>query len=369
MTVTEVVTITDDEGLYEGVVPLRAGRGRTYDRTTLLEVQAAAPGHRETARLVTGIPSSLETLLPDLTLRPGCVVRGRVLRADGEAAPDVEVFLIHDRRNDVFAEAVTDEGGRYVLDTGPHDVSTTYWLAAVSCAQGQGTGERFELWRAGEYEFGDLKLEAPLVIEGTVTYADGEPVGRADVGATALDDDDPATLRNPWTGVEVWEHCDPYVQTDAQGRFRLVVHSPGDWCVSTTSFPEVVERVVPAGRMDLRFQIHAHALDVTVVDEHDDPLPGAWVVLQCWEPLYAEEAASLLDAGVPRTGSAYPPSRRDVRVTGRDGMTRKFVASGSLCAIGVLLDMEVVREPPTWQVVRVDPDRNESAVEIRTSTE
>ncbi len=132
-----------------------------------------------------------------LALRPGAILRGRILDAEGQPAPEARAILA---LHGASSAAGSAEGGAFSFDhlpPGPYRLLVASWYRGAAVVP-------FSL-AAGDRRSQDVRLAEPVEIRGVAT-ADGADVGEATASALAATGDafDGAALGWEATGPEGW---------------------------------------------------------------------------------------------------------------------------------------------------------------------
>lgn len=231
--VLDLPVTTAADGTYE--LPGWTGAG-------VLDVHVVAPGYARSSANV----GDRETI--DFALLRGHAISGRVVGPDGApvagalvAAKGESFGRGGDRLS--IADTRSDGDGTFVLDGLSRELSHA---VIVTSPAGSSRVVAVPPQRDGDVALGDVRLGAPLRLEGTVTQSDGTPVARASVALGPVRE---SASRRAMDTV-----------TDDLGRFRFhgVESGEFDLRIAARGQPEVHQRVV------LR---NADVLDVAVVLE------------------------------------------------------------------------------------------------------
>ena len=275
----------------------------TTDSQGLALVEAVRPGRvlvsahrtgRVTARTIVHVPREVDPDLPDLILREGLAVAGRVVDAAGEPVGGALLVATDphrgiDMEDDPPRWGRAEASGRFELRVPDHALPGGLWVWSAG---------RPATWVDVGAAQDDLRVVLPdgvpfelvAVHEATAT-----PVPDAAVEIVVIRSDSPG--EPPWTWTATTDDAGRLVTTLPRGRLdqlsvrsaRFVhAHGPdrGSYDAYLTQIPSPTELVPnhPVGLVARLRPWPYWPLDGRVVDEHGRPIPDAVVSTTSWGP-------------------------------------------------------------------------------------
>ena len=224
----------------------------------------------------------------DVSLRRGDTVAGRIVGRDGAPVAGARVSaaasLVGPGGHQTgwsAGHAVTSDDGRFAITGLRRD--TVHTLVVVAPDHGRALLD-FDPHPAGPatIDLGDVRLPAPLAIEGVVLDAGGAPLARVDVELRGANRDRGRRRSGAAPG---WEYGNvENRRTDDLGRFRFPDLAPGDYAIVAAP-REPTSRATPvelddADVLDAVVRLAAgRSITVTVLDPDGAPVAGAVVRL------------------------------------------------------------------------------------------
>lgn len=328
----EVYATSEGSAIFEGMKSSRTDAEGVYSLTVdrpgayLVSARDGSAGVEVTADVPRSESAEIDLAIPDTMLR------GRVRRPDGEPAPGIRVTV---QREDGLGrirwagdQATTDDEGRWEipsLEPGVYTVraNTSSWQGQSEKRWGKVVKKGVTLDENATVDGVDFELQQAGTIAGTVTGADGQPLG----GASIFFRDASGAFVDTVSG-DI---------TDAAGGFEATGLAPGAYTVSvrTAGFAtnDTASCNVRSGETaNVELAVESGAMvDVEVVDAEGEPLRGRVEVFdrddrEVGTPRTAAQVRRQFNAGVSTFQSEVgplPPGRYEVRVTAADGRTGK----------------------------------------------
>jgi beta-lactamase regulating signal transducer with metallopeptidase domain/uncharacterized GH25 family protein/thiol-disulfide isomerase/thioredoxin len=343
-----------------------------------------AEGQHDEGRL---IPEEYE-----FRLSKGERIGGRIVDENGKPISGVKVKVSVDVNEPLWDEKpqsmistwlatgsapITDSDGRWSIDNAPappagdaKDYEFKLWITHPEFTSDKNWGEiqkqQAITTQDLRKETAEIKLQRGIVVEGTVTGTDGEPVER---GWIVWSDE-------PYFGQGDWE-----TEIGEDGRFKLPPLSPGKYPISVIAPGYAAQRRmvdVKAGAEDLHFELKpGKRIEIYVVDSDGKPIPKAGVWLantsssDTWQnsnALHNHKHPNVPEYGIPRSTNdegvfvwEWAPEeavKYEIGAKGFDQRDVRLVAKEGAHRVELYL-------PPTIQGKVVDADTGESIKKFR----
>jgi hypothetical protein len=251
--------------------PLRERLALSIGELTL-SLQASADGHWPVRKDYEGwrlllLPPAGSPLRYDFTLSQGQILRGRVVRPDGEPVGDARLQCCDGTWLAGRTDSLPD--GRFVI--GPTSRDGAWEIVAAHPDHGVG---RAAIPAAGEpRDLPDIVLHATPTIEGHVVFPDGTRVAEAVVESNT-DMPSETCLSGLWPTSRT--------TTRPDGSFRLLLPAPGR-CRLFVDDEENGHECSTADR-DVLLVVHKRRVRVSLVDPDGHALPDVDLMATRWEP-------------------------------------------------------------------------------------
>jgi len=353
-------TRADAEGRYAvelpALTPLAA-------RARALRIEAWARGF-QCAQLELPLSELGRAAAPDLVLRAGVTLEGRVLDARGQPVAKALVSARRAGRAEPL-RATTDELGTYRLGLDAHTE-----LARLEAWRGDvGWGALAALPVSPEAlaRVDDIALLEGTVLRGRATYPDGTPARELGIVAVRVVEDERGRLVAAAAEGEGLSRANG--STDDDGRFALFGLGAGRCAFGAAASPPRAdpergfarEQVVWAGREEAQLTFDRRRVLVEVVGPSGEPLEDVAVACTglvgepdgAWRPA-GESIRSITRGRAGRAAFARPPSEALALTVALPGWARELVLDGG----------------EAWEsVCRVDLDEVEASGALRLRPE
>lgn len=293
--------VTGTDGLFRSSLDGLRGRSSLVHRTTTVWVEASWPHDRPRQEIML-LPRTRDRqpITTTIELARRRVITGRVVDDGGNAVVGANVGPV--RRDHIGTDVATRADGSFFLDC---DDEADRWperVAVIDPACGSAivaVPPRDDTQRG--VDLGSIALARGHTVRGRVVLGDSSPLAGLQLGLAAVD----PSLGNDLVAIHKWlmreGSRNGYSRTVRDG--RVVVSATqtssladGSFCfaglepdgvflLSPTAVGALVERVVRPGRDSIELRIDQQVVRIDVIGEHGEPIPGAHVRLDGFDPV------------------------------------------------------------------------------------
>ena len=257
-----------EDGSYEVVLPEWSDLEETARSAMSLSGKASAfllHAHRWIVADLSAARLGAPAVQLDLTVKPGAVVTGRVLRSDGRPSTGALVTLSIPGTGWRMPRR-TNDAGEFVI---PFHHERQHEISAMHSGQGLSHQLTLHLDPRSDSVAPDLVLHGSGFIEGMAVYADGSPAARLELEAELTPESAPVG-RSGLSRGRTFSNDD--------GTFRFSGLAVGSYAIGypgSSREPDCACDSVRTGTRDIKVTVRHHRVRVRVLDAEGEGVPGA----------------------------------------------------------------------------------------------